>query len=310
MMNRPPTELPKSLQNIDIKAVLRKRGIYFEQKANKEMKELALPVAKEIVKGKQKQAEPRRYLHFTNDEAMAYANKQVHLIEVIEKKLEVKLQQFISKLVSGYLQTIEAESTKKVGKRYIGKAKDYFDDNEANLLSAAQLDFTPLLVDQAVLAGQEALKLVGSKDVYIPGQLRDVVAANVAKFTKSMLDTDRQKMIDILTNGLEQGRSIPDIRDAIQADFNDIEKTQAQLITRTEVARVTSQSSLDAWEQSGLVEGKQWVVIQGGDECDAYDGEIESLSGNFYSDTSEFADGDPPIHPNCKCQLIPIILNE
>src|SRR5665213_3523040 len=101
-----------------------------------------------------------------------------------------------------------------------------------------------------------------------------------------------------------------EIRNAITADFDNISKSQAMRITRTEVARTSIQASKDAWAQSGLVDGNQWVVMEGGDECDDYDGQIEALDGNFYPDTTEFADGDPPLHPNCKCQLIPILLDE
>lgn len=306
-MKRKANEVPASLKTIDIKAILRRRGIYLEQKVNKQMKEAAKPLARELLT--KKKAEKQRYVHFSNDEAIEYANKQIHIIEVLENKFEHKLQQFITKVVDGFVRNLEAEvNAKKKLKTF--KAKDYFDDSEDDFLAQAELDFTPLLVDQAVLAGQEALKLIKSEDVYTPGKLRNQIAENVKKFTQSMLDTDREKLIDIINNGIETGQSITEIRNAIQADFNEISKNQAMLITRTEVARVSTQGALDAWEQSGLVEGKQWVVMEGGDECDAYDGEVESLDGNFYADTTEFADGDPPLHPNCKCQLIPVLLNE
>lgn len=294
--------VPPSLKNINFKAVLRSRGVYFEQKVNREMKQAAIPVAKKLLSKKTKAPEPQRYVHFTNEQAMAYAHKQIHIIEVIEKRFELKVQQFITKMVHGFLSQIETQ-TKKVN-------KDFFDDAEDEFIAQAQLDFTPLLMDQVILSGQQALDLLNSGGVYTPYDLRKKIAENVTKFTQSMLDTDRQKLIDILNNGLEQGQSVGDIRNAITADFEQITKNQAQIITRTEVARASNQGSLDAWEQSGVVEGKQWVVMEGGDECDAYDGQVESLDGNFYADTTEFADGDPPLHPNCKCVLIPVLLDE
>lgn len=304
------TQVPDALKTIDVKSILRSRGIYFEQKANRQMKQAAMPVARKLLSKKNKTTERQRYVHFSNEEALAYANKQVHIIHVLEAKFENKLQQFINKVVSGFVAHLEQEMTKTAKLRKTFKAKDYFDDVEGDFEAQAQLDFTPLLIDQAVLAGQEALKLVKSEDIYTPDNLRKTIASNVAKFTKSMLDTDRQKLVDILSNGLEQGQNINEIRNTITADFADYSKSQAMLITRTEVARASTQGALDAWGQSGLVEGKQWVVMEGGDECDDYDGQVEALDGNFYSDTTEFADGDPPIHPNCKCQLIPILLNE
>lgn len=309
---RKPTQVPKSLKSIDVKAVLRNRGIYLQQRQNQELKQAAIPMAKAMLKKKSTpvKLEPPKYSGFTNEEAMAYWEKQIHIVDVLEEKFELKVQQFVKKMVTGFLSNIEQEIAIKSNKKAIIKAKAYFDDSENDLLTTAQLDFTPLLVDQAVLAGQEAYRLVGSKDIYTPYKLRDTIASNVSKFTQSMIDTDRAKLIDILTQGLQEGKSVPEIRGLIQADFDSIEKTQAQLITRTEVLRASNQAALDAYEQSGLVEGKQWLTAGADDECADYEGQVEALDGNFYSDTDEFADGDPPLHPNCRCVLLPVLLDE
>ena len=83
---------------------------------------------------------------------------------------------------------------------------------------------------------------------------------------------------------------------------------QAERIARTEVIRASNQASLDAYIQSGVVEGKQWITFGATDECEQYDGKIEyDLEGKFYSSDNEFQDGDPPLHPNCRCVLVPIV---
>ena len=33
------------------------------------------------------------------------------------------------------------------------------------------------------------------------------------------------------------------------------------------------------------------------------------MDGNFNADTTEFADGDPPLHPSCRCSLVPIVMD-
>jgi SPP1 gp7 family putative phage head morphogenesis protein len=211
-------------------------------------------------------------------------------------------------MVDGFLTHLESEIA--ITKSFQNKDKDYFSDNEDDLLVAAQLDFTPLLLDQAVLAGNEALRLISSKDIYTPS-FRKQIAENVAKFTQSMIDTDRDTLINIITQGLQNGHSIPDIRKEITDTFDSISKNQAQRITRTEVLRVSNQAALDAWEQSGVVEGKQWLTAGAVDECADYEGDIVyDLGGNFYSDITEFKDGDPPLHPNCRCVVLPILVGE
>lgn len=312
MKTRKPNEVPASLKHIDVKALLRSRGMYVKQKVYQDIKEAAIPVARQLVKSRRSKAikavEPRRYHSFSNEEALAYWEKQVRVIDVIEKKFEAKIQQYVVKIAEGFLSSIEEEiSTKQVSKLN----KSWFDDNEAELVARAQLDFTPLLVNQAVVAGAEALKLIKSDEIYLPELLRSKITENVAKFAESLIDTDRELLNDLLFNGLSDGKSVPEIREQIRKEFEEqYSKTQAERITRTEVARVSNQAALDAWEQSGVVEGKQWVTFGAVDECAKYDGEVVSLSGSFYGSKTEFQDGDPPLHPNCRCGTIPILIGE
>lgn len=305
-MKRSPTQIPKSLKTIDVKSLLRSRGVYLQQKVNKDMKTAALPLARKMLKPKSKENKPEHkpYHSFSYKEAIGYWEKQVHIIDVVEKKFEIKVQQFVTKMVDGFINNLDTEVKKSVK-----KSKGYFDDNEDEFLTRAQLDFTPLLVDQAVLAGAEALALINSKDIYIPYDYRKTIADNVAKFTQSMLDTDRQILIDIVEEAVKEGKTIPELRTSITKVFDEYSKTQAERITRTEVARVSNQASLDAWEQSGVVEGKQWVTFGAEDECLDYDGEVVALNANFYGADTEFQDGDPPLHPNCRCGTIPILID-
>lgn len=307
---RRPNEIPAALKNINVRAVLRSRGIYDLQKANEDLKTALTPLARQMVVKRQKpavKAQLPRHEQFTNEEVMEYWEKQIHTVDVIEKKFDVKVQQFIGKVVDGFVRNLESEIA--TTKKFENINKDYFSDNEDDFLATAQLDFTPLLEQQAILAGQEALRMIRSKDVYIPS-MRDQIAANVEKFTQSMLDTDRETLINIISNGLQGGKSVPDIRKEITDTFDSIQKTQAQRITRTEVLRASNQGSIDAWQQSGVVEGKQWLTAGAVDECADYEGDIVTLSGGFYDSESEFKDGDPPLHPNCRCVVLPVLVGE
>lgn len=308
-MKRKATQIPASLKTVDVKALLRSRGVYLKQKANLDLKKKLIPIAKDMLKKKDVvKEEVQRYSHFSNEEAIAYRGKQIHIIEVLEKRFDMKVQQFITKVVNDFLAHLESEMA--TTKSLVKFQKDYFEDNEDDYISQAQLDFTPLLVNQAVLAGQEAYKLIGVDDVYSPDKYLATIRANVIKFTQSMLETDRETMVNIIHNGIKEGQSVGEIRGAIQEDFDTITKSQASRITRTEVARVSNQASVDAWEQSGLVEGKQWVIQGADDECADYDGDVVALDENFYGIDTDFQDGDPPLHPNCKCGTIPILIDE
>lgn len=298
---RKPSQVPASLKSIDVKAILRKRGIYLQQRVNQEMKERLVPLAEQVIKSKKKKVKIDKPVHptLTNDQINGYAQKQVHMVEVVEKRFEDKLKQYIGTIEKGFLEHLDSEVK-----------KDFFSDQTDDLLVKAQLDFTPLLNGLASLAGNEALKLINSDEVYVPFNYKDVIQENVDKFASSLIDTDKEHLTKLLDQGLEDGKSVAEIRQTITEDFSEYTKNQAQRITRTEVMRTSNQAALDAWEQSGVVEGKQWLTYGAIDECAKYDGEVVTLKGSFYDSDNQFQDGDPPLHPNCKCVLLPVLVSE
>lgn len=309
MNKRQPNEVPAALKNIDVKAILRRRGIFAEQSVNKELKDSARVLAKKLVQGKHtpvSKAVPQPIsVQFDNDIITSYWQKQLHMVDVVEAKFEEKIRQFIGKMEKGYLATFELD----MANLKTAVKKDYFTDFEDELLTMAQLDFTPLLNNIAVLAGQEAYKLLGTTDVYLLENIRKRVEANVKLFTESMIDTDRAKMVDIISNGIATGQSIPQIRGEVQASFDGMKASQAQMISRTEVLRASNQAQLDAYTQSGIVEAQQWLATDPCPECAPYDGEVVALDASFYSSDNIFADGEPPLHPNCRCVLIPVLID-
>jgi len=177
-------------------------------------------------------------------------------------------------------------------------------DYEDDLVIQAILDFTPLLESVSTIAGNNAMALLRSSEPYINDGIREQVRANVEKFAKSMIDTDKEHLATIITNGLQSGAGIPEIRGMIESDFDQYSKMQASRIARTEVLRTSTQASIDAWKDSGVVEGLQWLTYQPCPECEPYEGQVRSIDGaGFYDAVNEFQDGDPPLHPNCQCQL-------
>lgn len=335
MRRKQKNTVPRAIAHISgYKALLRSRGIYLKLRQNKELKEAFKPVVERIIREHQKKGKgitiekalelavakstdeatyiPPHHAKFSSDEIMNYYYKQIHDVEVVESHFEEAIVKYLKKVNETVIDKLAAsiESKKsKAGKTKI--AKDAFDDSEDDFITQAQIDFTPLLDNLAVIAGQDAYKLVGITDPYLPSKtLKSLISTNVEKFTKSMLDTDRDHIINIITDGINEGLSVGQIRDKLVGDdVLDFNKKQAMRITRTEVLRASQQSAIDAWKQSGVVEGKMWITAGATDECADYEGKIEKLGGNFYSDTSEFMDGDPPLHPNCRCSLVPIVVD-
>jgi SPP1 gp7 family putative phage head morphogenesis protein len=327
-VRRGRSEMPAALAHIegfDIKAMLRKRGIYLKKRENQRLKAAAIPLAKALVKnkklkkaGKPEEAlpEPQKYTSFNNAEVHAYWEKHIRKVENLEQHFDKAIKSFLinhvlQKAIANLAEVVDMHKSEKIQRRKVEKylTKQVFsDDDESDLQNQAMIDLEPLLQNMGVIAGQDANKLIGTDDPYIPSDaLRKRIQSNVEKFTSSMIDTDQDYLTDLITEGIQAGDSVPQISSKIKNDFTDYSAMQSTRITRTEVLRSANQSALDAFKQSGVVEGKQWVTAGATDECAQYDGDVETLDASFYSADSEFLDGDPPLHPNCRCVLVPVL---
>lgn len=310
--------LPKSLKYVSIKKHLRKSGVFKALDKERKLLEIARPIAEKVVKQrKRKNGEPpREHILFTNEKVWTFHQKQIHLVEAKEKIFENKLIQYIDFLVEKALANLPEEVAAMQQKQLLP---------EEELIVRAQFDFAPILSDVAVAMGQEALKLIEDDSIYVPTNLRPSIEANVRKFALSMVETDRDKMIDIIAQGIAEGRSIPQIRKQITDTFDEYKKVQANRITRTEVIRASNMGAIDAWEESGVVTGKQWLTAMDDrvDPLCAYmNGKIINLRGKYFNrgETLEVGDAktnfdygsikEPPLHPNCRCTLLPILRGE
>ncbi len=296
-----------------------------KQRENKRLKTAALPLATALVKNhlseKNKKTtpevpKPQKYTSFSDDDALAYWQKQIGSVEAIERHFDHAVQKFLinnvlQKVVANLQTIIDTHKGATWQKKSVEKLveKDLFSaEDEDELVNEAMINLEPILQNAGVISGQDANKLIQLELPYIPSeQLRKRIQDNVDKFTRSMVDTDQEHLTNLIAAGIENGDSIPVISNTLKTDFAEYSKMQATRITRTEVLRSANQATLDAFKQSGVVEGKQWLTAGAVDECANYDGKIETLGGNFYDQTSEFLDGDPPLHPNCRCVLIPVL---
>lgn len=312
--NRPVAAPPKSLQNIDLERVLRRSGIYAEQKAYLDIKVKAKELATKIVKGRAKAVEPvitDEHAQFSSEKVWEYWEKQIKVVEQIEGRFKNLVVQFITRVEEKALKGLEAELA--------GKKKALI--NEDDEVVQAGIDFNPILIEQATIAGQQALRLIESSDPYIPFKVREAIDKNIAKFATSMLQTQRDELARIIAEGVEQGKSVPAIRQAIQDAFTGWKKVQAERVTRTEVIKVSNQAAIDAWEQSGVVEAKQWLAAMDDRvdrECEAMNGKIIGLNDSYIHKGEEFMGTvydyetikQPPLHTNCRCVLLPILIGE
>ncbi len=113
-------------------------------------------------------------------------------------------------------------------------------------------------------------------------------------------NTTRDKLIDIIKSGNEDGLTIDEIAGDITKEFDDISDYRATMIANTETNRAMSTGQLASMKENGIAT-KSWVTA-GANVCEVCqdnedDGEIDV--------NKAFSSGDdaPAAHPNCECYL-------
>ena len=196
-------------------------------------------------------------------------------------------------------------------------------------------------VDDVMLtSGQNELDRLG---VDLSFSYLDPVLANTLEEYKSQLVETltrgtAKEIDDKVKLGIRHGASTDEIARDIRSLLEEEPDTgiipivaRAEMIARTEVALVNEIGRLEAWNQSGVVVGKQWQVAAGA--CYSCK-EMGRLQPNPIKLTDAFAGagtphtkvGDvtpwspvggvggalktPPLHPNCRCGMVEIYEDE
>ena len=189
-------------------------------------------------------------------------------------------------------------------------------------------------------AGDTALRSAGIE--VIPWIDNPAVQKSIRDETFHFLDQASKTLEDAfrksLERGVAQGENIQELTARLEDVFRkEVWSERSRMIARTETTRAATNGQISAWEESGVVTGKFWLTAS--DPCpfcknmseqygeksggislrDSYweKGQIQEVpfgekdeAGNQrliklshnYSDVV-----GPPLHPNCRCTLAPIV---
>lgn len=147
------------------------------------------------------------------------------------------------------------------------------------------------------------------------------------KFIATINQETASQIQDELIEAVGQQESIAQMKARIQKVFDDANGYRSERIARTEVLRSTNFATDQAYVQSGVVEAKEWLTAH--DErtcpwCGPQDGKVIELGESFFEQGDTVTgtndkgkkvylqvnvdDVDfPPLHPNCRCTLIPVL---
>lgn len=150
-------------------------------------------------------------------------------------------------------------------------------------------------------AEHRAAEMVGMK--WEDGKL---VANPSAKWAIS--DTTRDELRTIVKNAFEAETPMDALVKSI-GDAGAFSDSRAQMIANTEVATAQAKGNYAAWDESGLVVKKSWLLSADHDEEDECSDNADASPIPF---DEAFPSGDyaPLNHPNCRCVLLAVEIAE
>uniref|UniRef100_A0A6M3K349 Putative capsid morphogenesis protein n=1 Tax=viral metagenome TaxID=1070528 RepID=A0A6M3K349_9ZZZZ len=148
-------------------------------------------------------------------------------------------------------------------------------------------------------------------------------------FAQGINDTTVGSLQAAMSVGMEEGLGMDGIAKLVRDVFDNCSKYRSLLIARTETIRASNGAARMAYEQSGVVEGMEWLVTRDDRTCPfcmSMSGKIIGLDEVFFDLGDKLTVGagkdkstivfdyeaveHPPLHPNCRCTVIPRIYEE
>ena len=143
----------------------------------------------------------------------------------------------------------------------------------------------------------------------------------IQKLAKSTDERTAEKIRKIIEKWNQWHLSPAEIKEELWKIFKELSSSRLETIVRTETIRYWTYAEQTAWQQSWVVKKKQRRTAL--DErvcewCGAMHGKVVELDKNFFDQGDEFnwlsLDYEDvigsPLHPNCRCDMIPIIENQ
>lgn len=120
----------------------------------------------------------------------------------------------------------------------------------------------------------------------------------------AITESTRQMLRGDIARAIESGTSTADLATELAAAYA-FSAARAEMIARTEIANADVQGNLMAYRGSGVVSGKRWLLGSEHDEPDECDDAADM--GVVPLDDDFGGIGDPPAHPNCVCDISPVL---
>lgn len=297
----------------------------------KQIKRLFLNELKKVIKTQMKAKSQKpmpKYKDFTSSEShLKFSENQISISEKAETKIIKGMDEKIyipqSKEI---IANIKQRGTKFLIRKGTKDSSNQYMPRKDKWVEAGIDLMTPIIEELMLLQGQEALDLLGKDMTYnMLDEARKFLNKNMISVSKTVTQTIFDKIRESLSEGIKNGEGEKELIDRVRKGYSSLKEYQAQAIARTETTRATTFATIDAYKQSGVVKGKQWLTAHDERLCEfcrkaAEDFNKEAIDKVLLKKGDKYTGADggemeitysdvigPPLHVNCRCNVLPIL---
>lgn len=252
-----------------------------------------------------KEAEPEKKSMLVGDLLREqYVKMSNRLIDARALRLKEALQKEVKRQQKRVLDALKENEKKGLIEKLAPADVSRIFDKKGEMALFTTLAL-PFMTEYLLEAGQEGLDTVGiPRDFALTSKTQEFLEKRAAFFAESVNNTTLEKLSSALAEGIDAGEGIRDLSDRVRGVYGEFSEYRAELIARTEATAVTNEGIIEGYQQSGVVQGKEWVSTLDGrtrDEHLAMNGETTSLDGVFSNGLTA------PEEPNCRCRVVAVI---
>lgn len=124
-------------------------------------------------------------------------------------------------------------------------------------------------------------------------------------------DTTTKMLRVTLAQAAEEGQTNEQVAKTLRESYA-FSAQRAETIARTELRAADVQGNLAGYKASGVVKGTRWLLSNEHDSLDLYEEcTINAMQGFVkLGEVYESGDEGPPAHPNCQCDVAPVITED
>ena len=174
------------------------------------------------------------------------------------------------------------------------------EDDVEEILAEVTKDGTIEALLQVGMSEEKLTETMSAKAVQYAEERAAALVTEIEESTRDMLRSD-------VARAMEEGWSNDKLAEELEKNYA-FSESRAETIARTETAMADVEGNMTAYKESGVVEGKEWIT---GSEADCDLCAMNEAKGVLPLD-DVFPSGDeaPPAHPNCVCDILPVLTEQ